>query len=103
MRRLRCFRRAPAQLPSDWRTVVDGVELATLHKPQFHEMFWTSFEIVASTTPADPRLREDAFWLSDAWRLVDAATGRTASMAFASSAGLREGGRRVVLRGLYPD
>lgn len=89
--------------PASWRVLVDGTELATLRDPRFAEMFWTSFEIVAATSPADPRLHEDAFWLSDAWRLMDATTGRAASMAFASSAGLGDGGRRIVLRGLHLD
>ena len=99
---LRWFRRAPAR-PQDWRLIVDGAELAALREPQFDDMFWTSFEVVASTAPADPRLREDAFWQGEGWTVIDSATGREASLAVASSAGLREDGRRVVLRGLYLD
>jgi hypothetical protein len=72
-----------------------------LRDPRLDDMFWTSFEIVASTSPPDPRLREEAFWLGDGWTLIDATTGREASLAIASSTGLRDDGRRIVLRGLY--
>jgi hypothetical protein len=92
-------RASPA--PRRWRLLVDGKELAALRDPQFDDMFWTSFEIVASTSPPDPRLREDAFWMGERWKLIDAATGSEASLAVASSAGLRDDGRRVVLRGLH--
>ncbi len=99
---LRWFTRAPAG-PQAWRLLVDGAEFATLRDPRLDDTFWTSFEIVASTAPPDPRLRDDAFWLGEGWKIVDAATGRAASLAIASSAGLRDGGRRVVLRGLHLD
>ncbi len=99
---LRWFRRSKSQA-QDWRLVVDGHELAALRDPQFAEMFWTSFEVAASTTPPDPRLRDEAFWQGDAWTLVDAMTGRAAPLAIASSAGLGDDGRRVTLRGAYLD
>ena len=100
---LRRWRRGPPDTPRDWRLRVDGVELAALRDPRPDEMFWTSFEVVASTAPPDPRLRDEAFWLGNDWTLVDAGTGRVAALAIASSAGLRDERRRVVLRGLYLD
>ena len=100
---LRWFKRTPAETPPDWRLVVDGAELAALRDPQFAEMFWTSFAIVPSTVPPDPRLRDDAFWLRARWQLVDAVTGREAPRVVASASGLRKGGRRITLRGASLD
>jgi len=99
---LRWFRRAPAT-PPDWRLLFAGAELAALRDPQFAEMFWTSFEIVTSTSPPDSRLRSHEFWMCAHRKVIDARTGREASLAVASSAGLGDDGRRVVLRGLYLD
>lgn len=86
--------------PREWTLRVDDTVLATLREPRLDDMFWVSVEIVPATTPADPRLSDDAFWLSDTWTLVDALTGRVATRAVASSAGLRREDHRVVLRGL---
>lgn len=77
-----------------------GTELATLRDPQTDDMFWTSFEVVPSTSPADARLTDDGFWLDGDWQLVDIASGRPSPLAIASAAGLRGDRRRVVLRGL---
>lgn len=84
-----------------WSLVVDGLELAILQHPAYADMFWTSYEIVPSTPAPDPRLADDAFWWSDRWRLFDIASGRVATRAVASSAGLQRSTNRVVLRGLH--
>ena len=81
--------------------MVDDVRLATLQHPEFQDMFWTSFEIVPATEPPDPRLADDAFWLGDAWQLVDDVSGRIAPLAVASNAGLQRDANRVVIRGLH--
>ena len=83
----------------DWHVVVDGVVLARLGDGRSGDMFWRSFEIVGLTRPIHPGLGDDAFWLGDAWRLVDAGTGAPQPGVVASAAGLADGGRRVLLRG----
>ena len=100
---LRRFKRAAADRGAAWRLVVDGTELASLRDPRVADTSWTSFAIVASTTPPDPRLRDDAFWLHADWKLVDARSGREAPNAIASASGLRDGGRRITLRGAQLD
>jgi len=95
---LRWFTGKPAASP-DWRVWADGVELAKLREPRVADTTWTSFAIVATTRPPDPRLRDDAFWLRASWQLVDARTGREAPNVVASASGLRDGGRRIALRG----
>ena len=71
----RLFARPRDAARRDWHVVVDGVVIARLRGGCCDDMFWRSFEIVALTRPIHPGLGDDAFWLGDAWRLVDAATG----------------------------
>lgn len=95
----RLFARPQEASRRDWHVVVDGVVIARLRGGCPDDMFWRSFEIVALTRPIHAGLDDDAFWLGDAWRLVDARTGAPQPGVVASAAGLADGRRRVPLRG----
>ena len=85
---------------TEWNVVVGGRTLARLRLPEPEDMFWTSFEIVPATQPADSRLMDDSFWASDAWRVVRATTGHEEGPVIASSTGLDRLRHRVRLRGI---
>lgn len=86
---------------NEWYVISNGVRLALLRSPRTEDMFWVSLEIVPLSTPADPCLYSDDFWLSGAWELIDAKTNQKAPYVIASSAGMDKPNNRVLLRGLY--
>ena len=83
-----------------WELRVDDVPIAALRHPRLDDMFWVSLEIVPLTTPADPRLADEDFWLDRGWSVVELGTGRVARYAIASASGPRRAENRVVIRGL---
>lgn len=96
------FRRSPVAGAgeTEWDVVVNGVALARLRAPEPEDMFWVSFEIVPATQPPDARLMDDAFWASDAWRVVRSTTGREEAPVIVSTQGLDRARQRVRLRGI---
>ncbi len=84
----------------EWELRVDGVPLAALRHPRLDDMFWVSLEIFPLTTPADPRLSDEDFWLDRSWSVVELSTGRAAQYAISSASGLLRAENRVLIRGL---
>jgi hypothetical protein len=84
----------------EWELRVDDVALAALRHPRLDDMFWVSLEIVPLTSPADPRLDDDEFWLDGGWTLLELGTGQVAKLAIASASGLQRREKRVLIRGL---
>lgn len=86
---------------SEWFVVSDNVKLALLHNPVPEDMFWLSLEIAPLTTPADPRLSDDGFWLHGVWEIIDVQTNKPVPNVIVSSAGLNHHSGRILLRGIY--